>query len=110
MPLYLPATCIKGIESVILSRHNHCSIDHEWLSIDRSVEWLLPEVCEAGRSRHACDKPGTRVVLVVGGPIATGHLSRRRSHSVSGKCQGRDLHRLRRWDMQGLEEQVYLVT
>ena len=56
------------------------------------------------------DKPGTLVVLVVGGPIATGHLAWRRSHSVSGKCQGRDLHRLRRWDTQGLEEQVYLVT
>ena len=60
--------------------------------------------------RSAWDKPGTRVVLVVGRPIATGHLTRRRSHSVSGKCQGRDLHRLRRWDTQGLEEQVYLVT
>src|SRR2546421_3130186 len=99
---------VKGVESIIFCGNNHSSIDHEWLSIDCPIEWLLPEARETGRIRHTWDKPGTCVISVVHAPIGTGQLTR--CHGAGGKRQWRDMHRLRRWDTQGPDEQTNLVT
>src|SRR5947208_1285536 len=107
MPVYLPGPCIKRVQAVMFRRHNHLSSDHEWLSIDRPVEWLLPEAGEAGRIRQACDKPSSSSVRVVHGPIGAGQLSRRRC--ARGERERRDLHRVRWWSSQAQEDLVNLV-
>src|SRR5439155_26184448 len=65
------------------------------------------EAAEAGRIRHACDKPSTCSVIVVHGPIGAGQRSRRRR--ARGERERRNLRRLRWWNTQAPEELVHLV-
>src|SRR5450755_1252081 len=108
MPLYSSRVCIKRVKSIVFRRYNHLSINHERLSINRSVEWLFPEVREMGRVSHACYKPATGIVIVICSPIGTSYLSRR--HGAGGKRQWCDMDRLRWWNNQRSGDLVNLVA
>src|SRR5579872_2290738 len=107
MPVYLPGPCIKRVQGIVFRCHNHLSTHHEWLSIHCSVEWLFPEIGEAGRIRFTCDKPATSIVIVVHGPIGAGHLNWR--CCTRREREWRNLHSVRWWDTQGLQEQMNRV-